>query len=85
MLIVPVAVIGYSMGLVRVYWIINFVQLVVVAAINVTLLPRIGPLAAALALVVSEILGVTLAGAVLVRRARRIAREPRRNDPGMPA
>jgi O-antigen/teichoic acid export membrane protein len=84
-LIVPVGVIGYSMGLVRVYWIINLVQLVAVAVINVMLLPRIGPMAAALALVVSEILGVTLAGAALLQRARRIAREPRHNDVGMPA
>jgi len=85
-LIVPVGVIGYSLGLVRVYWIINLVQLIAVAAINVVLLPRIGPMAAALALVVSEILGATLAGAVLVRRARQIAREPRGGNPaGAPA
>jgi O-antigen/teichoic acid export membrane protein len=85
-LIVPVGVIGYSLGLVRVYWVINLVQLIVVAAIDVALIPRIGPMAAALALVVSEILGVTLAGAVLVRRARQIAREPRGgNAAGAPA
>ena len=76
-LIVPVGVIGYSLGLVRRYWIINLVQLVVVAAINVVLLPRIGPMASALALVASEILGVTLAGALLVRRARRIRSDDR--------
>jgi O-antigen/teichoic acid export membrane protein len=76
-LIVPVGVIGYSLGLVRFYWIINLVQLVAVAAINVVFLPRIGPMASALALVASEILGVTLAGSLLVRRARQIAREPR--------
>jgi len=79
-LIVPVGVIGYSLGLVRWYWIINLVQLVTVATINVVLLPRIGPMAAALALVVSEIVGVTLAGTLLLRRARQIAREPGHDD-----
>jgi O-antigen/teichoic acid export membrane protein len=74
-LIVPVGAVGYSLGLVRVYWIINLIQLVAVVVVNVTLLPRIGPMASALALVVSELLGVTLAGALLLWRVRRIQRE----------
>ena len=73
--IVPVGAVGYSLGLVRVYWIINLVQLVAVAIVNVLFLPRIGPMASALALVVSEILGVTLAGGLLLWRVRRIQRE----------
>jgi hypothetical protein len=68
-------VVGYSLGLVRVYWIINLVQLVSVAIVDVTLLPRMGPMAAAIALVVSEVLGVTLAGGALLWRARRIQSE----------
>jgi O-antigen/teichoic acid export membrane protein len=74
-LIVPVGVVGYSLGLVRVYWIINLVQLVAVAIVDVTLLPRMGPMAAAIALVVSEVLGVTLAGGALLWRVRRIQSE----------
>jgi O-antigen/teichoic acid export membrane protein len=74
-LIVPVGVVGYSLGLVRVYWIINLVQFVAVAVLDVTLLPRLGPMAAALALIVSEVLGVTLAGGALLMRARRIRKE----------
>lgn len=81
-LIVPVGVVGYSLGFVRVYWIINLVQLVAVAIVNVMLLPRIGPMASALALVVSEVIGVTLAGGLLLRRARQIDRDARTGDPG---
>jgi O-antigen/teichoic acid export membrane protein len=79
-LIVPVGVVGYSLGLVRIYWIINLVQLVAVAILDVTLLPRLGPMAAAIALVVSEVLGVTLAGGALLVRARRIQRETLANQ-----
>lgn len=73
-LIVPIGVVGYSLGFVRVYWIINAIQLAVVALVNVLLLRRIGPMASALALVASEAIGLALAGGLLWRRARQIAR-----------
>jgi O-antigen/teichoic acid export membrane protein len=73
-LIVPIGVIGYSLGFVRVYWIVNLVQLAVVAAINVVLLPRIGPMASALALVANELVGLLVVGPLLLRRARQSAR-----------
>jgi O-antigen/teichoic acid export membrane protein len=67
-LIAPVGIIGYSLGMVKIYWKINLVQLAAVVMVNVILLPRIGPLASALALLVNEILGVSLSGAALWNR-----------------
>jgi hypothetical protein len=67
-LISPIGVIGYSLGMVRVYWWINMVQLAAVLAINFIFLPRIGPMASALALIANEIIGVSLAGGMMLRR-----------------
>lgn len=69
-LICPIGVIGYSFGMVRVYWWINMVQLVAVLTINLVFLPRIGPLASALALIANEIVGVSIAGILIMRRIR---------------
>lgn len=66
-LICPVGVVGYSFGLVRVYWIINLFQLALVVLINLALLPRLGPLGAAIALVVNEIAGFLIAGWIILR------------------
>jgi len=74
-LICPVGVIGYSFGMVRVYWWINLIQLAVVLAINWLLLPRIGPTASALALIVNEIISVSIAGALIARRIRAFRHE----------
>ncbi len=71
-LICPVGIIGYSFGMVRVYWWINSIQLVVVVGITVWLLPILGPLGAALALIANEVVGVLLAGTTLWRRMRKI-------------
>ena len=67
-LIAPIGIIGYSVGMVKVYWKINFAQMVAVVLVNVILLPQIGPLASALALLVNEIIGVSLTGAILWKR-----------------
>ena len=67
-LICPIGVIGYSFGMVRVYWWINLVQLIAVLAINFVFLPRIGPMASALALIANEIISVSIAGALIMRR-----------------
>ncbi|MCM0084045.1 oligosaccharide flippase family protein [Geomonas sp. Red32] len=67
LLICPIGVIGYSFGMVRVYWVINLLQLLSVIGCNVFLLPRIGAVGAAWALVVNEIIGFVLS-AVFIRR-----------------
>jgi O-antigen/teichoic acid export membrane protein len=67
-LIAPIGVIGYSLGMVRIYWMINLVQLAAVLLINILFLPLYGPLASAIALLVNELLGVTLSGVVVWKR-----------------
>ena len=67
-LVSPVGIIGYNLGLVRIYWINNLVQLVVVVLINVILLPKIGPVASAIALIGNEITGLVLSAIVIKRR-----------------
>ncbi len=67
-LIAPIGIIGYSVGMVKVYWKINLAQMIAVVLVNVILLPQIGPIASALALLVNEIIGVSLTGAILWKR-----------------
>lgn len=67
-LIAPIGIIGYSLGMVRIYWMINLLQLAAVVAINVLFLPVWGPLASALALLVNELIGGSLAGTILWNR-----------------
>jgi O-antigen/teichoic acid export membrane protein len=66
----PAGVVGYALGMVRLYWFINLVQLLVVIGSLVLLLPRIGPLGAALAFVANATVGGVLCGAWLWRRFR---------------
>lgn len=66
-LVCPLGVIGYSLGLVRMYWIVNLLQLLTVVVINVLLLPRVGPVASTIALITNEVVGFVGLG-VLVRR-----------------
>jgi O-antigen/teichoic acid export membrane protein len=68
LLICPVGVIGYSFGLARVYWLVNFIQLVIVVIMNVLLLPVYGPIGSALALIVNDVIGFSIAGTVIWRR-----------------
>ena len=64
----PLGVIGYSLGLVRVYWLINLLQLTIVLTINLVLLPRIGPVGSALAYLANELVGLALVGTLTWRR-----------------
>jgi O-antigen/teichoic acid export membrane protein len=74
LLIAPISVMGYSFGMVREYWWINILQLLTVVGIMLALLPVLGPLAAALALIANELLGGTLAFTILRRRIRHLRR-----------
>ena len=64
----PVGVIGYSFGLVRVYWWINILQLISVIVVNVYLLPQIGAMGSALALIANEIVGFVLVAIIVWRK-----------------
>jgi O-antigen/teichoic acid export membrane protein len=58
----PIAQIGYNLGLVRVYWISNALQLLTTAVTLLILLPRVGVLAGAIACLASTVLGGSLIG-----------------------
>lgn len=58
----PISLVGYSFGFVKAYWKINLLQLVVVVSILVRFLPIIGPVAAALALIICDVIGATAIG-----------------------
>ncbi len=68
-LVCPLGVIGYSFGMVKVYWWINIIQLITVLVISVWFLPLIGPLASALALIANEIVGFFLVGLIIWRKS----------------
>ncbi|MFA5343058.1 MAG: oligosaccharide flippase family protein [Kiritimatiellia bacterium] len=70
-LICPIGVIGYSYGFVRVYWLINLIQLFSVLVINMMFLPKIGALASTIALIINEIIGVVCIGWLVLWRITR--------------
>jgi O-antigen/teichoic acid export membrane protein len=61
----PIGVIGYSFGFVKAYWKINLLQLIVVVLILVRLLPTLGPVAAALALILNDVIGAAAIGLLI--------------------
>lgn len=67
-LICPLGVIGYSFGMVRIYWIINLIQLIVVVSMCIVLLPRIGMVGAALALIANELISISVVGTIMWRK-----------------
>jgi len=71
-LISPVGIIGYSFGLVRVSWLINIIQLIAVLLINMIFLPKIGPLASAIALFSNTMIGALLIAGLMFWKGRKI-------------
>ena len=70
---VPIGLIGYNFGVVRISWLINVVVLITIIAINVWLLPIIGPLAAASAFVISTAFSAAANGIFVWNRMRQFA------------
>jgi O-antigen/teichoic acid export membrane protein len=68
---VPIGLVAYNFGVVRISWLINVVELIIIITINVWLLPVIGPLAAASAFVISQIFGTAGNGIFLWNKIRR--------------
>jgi O-antigen/teichoic acid export membrane protein len=64
----PVYIVGYSIGMVSVYWWINIIQLVVVVALNLALIPLIGVIASPIALISCDITGIAITYPLLARR-----------------
>lgn len=72
-LVCPVGIIGYSLGLVRIYWIINLFQLILVLFINIILLPVLGPVASAISLICNELVGFILTGIIIWRKINNLS------------
>jgi len=68
MLICPVTIIGFNFGLVRIVWIINLIQLLLLIGVNVIFLQKIGSLASAYALLMYEVVGSCAVGFIILRR-----------------
>lgn len=66
----PIGVIGYSFGMVRIYWLVNMLQLIVTVSLSVLLLPRIGAAGAAIALIANDTVGAAVTGGVILKRGR---------------
>ncbi len=58
----PVGVISYSFGFVRILWLINLVQFIVVVFANILLLPVHGPIGSAIALIINDTIGLLVMG-----------------------
>lgn len=66
----PIGIIGYNFGLVKVYWIINLIQLVFVLGISILLIPLIGPMGSAIAFIINEIIGSSITGLIIWRKIK---------------
>lgn len=69
-LLCPIGIIGYSFGLVRVYWLINLIQLVIVVGANFILIPRVGIMGSVIALVLNEFIGFIIMGAIILKKSK---------------
>ena len=72
LLSLPIGLVGYNFGVVRISWLINLAMLIIIVTVNVWLLPIIGPLAAASAFVIATVFGTMCGGIFLWSRMRRL-------------
>jgi O-antigen/teichoic acid export membrane protein len=68
LIINPLHMMGYNFGLVKIYWLINLIQLIFVVIVNILLLPLYGPIGAAIALIVNELIGLFLILPLILRK-----------------
>ena len=73
----PLMIVGYSFGLVRVYWLVHLVQMVMVVSIMWVFLPVYGSVAASIALLTMELVGNGMICVFLLASYRRYTRELR--------
>ena len=71
LLSLPIGLVGYNFGVVRISWLINLAQLIIIITVNVWLLPIIGPLAAAFAFVIATSVATAWGGIFLWSRMGR--------------
>jgi O-antigen/teichoic acid export membrane protein len=61
----PLSLIGYSFGMIRYYLMISVVNLLLIVTIDITFLPKIGIVAAAIALLISEVVQIIVGGGII--------------------
>lgn len=71
LVVAPLGLIGYSFGLARYYWRVYLLQAAVVTLTNLWLLPRVGPVGAAWALIAHEVIGGLIIAVLLWRACRK--------------
>lgn len=77
----PIGVIAYTVGVVRVYYLVNLLQFAVVVALDVALMPRIGATAAGISFMAYSVAGSALTALLTARAMRRhFAKESARDD-----
>jgi len=69
-LICPIGIISYNLGMVGKYWLVNMLQLAVVVSLNLWLLPVVGSAGAAVALIANDAVGFVVLGGLILRRVR---------------
>jgi O-antigen/teichoic acid export membrane protein len=74
LLATPISLAGYNFGVVRISWLINTVALIATVTVNVWLLPIIGPLAAAAAFGIAQIIGGLWNGIFVWSKMKQAAR-----------
>lgn len=73
MLITPAAVVGYTIGMSRIYVLVNFLQLIIIIAINFYFIDRLGMYAPALSLIASELISVLIIWPLMFMRVRNLS------------
>lgn len=69
----PIGLIAYNLGMVRVSWLINLVGLIIIVTVSISLFSALGPLAAALAVMVAAGFGVACNGIFVWSKVKRLA------------
>lgn len=67
----PVGIIGLNYGFVRIIWLVNIIQLIVIILVNIWLLPLYGPIGSAIALISQELIGGVIAFFIIMRKMKR--------------
>ena len=71
LLALPIGLVGYNFGVVRISWLINAVVLIIIITVNIWLLPIIGPLGAASAFAISTAFSAACNGIFVWSKIRR--------------
>lgn len=69
-IVCPVGIVGYGFGMVKIYPLINFAQMLVMVILSVSLLKSYGAVAVALGILLADLLGMILSALILYKRMK---------------